>query len=177
MLRVVLLCRAAFPSSSSLSFRSASSIPVPQALLVPGYPGHHESVSFRVQLLRSGYFGFQAFAFGFGNQFCRSHPPPPTPAKTRILTSRAACQQANLLARGAKPHLLIYGFRQSVQAFQLLQRLIFHCRLNRTGACASYLKQIVTRASVSSFEVCAKVAPGPLLRAPLSGLTSPGSTT
>lgn len=30
MLRVVLLCRAAFPSSSSLSLRSASSIPVPQ---------------------------------------------------------------------------------------------------------------------------------------------------
>ena len=49
----------AFPSFSTLSFRSALLSPVPQTLLVSGYPGHDELTYFRVRSFRSDCFGFR----------------------------------------------------------------------------------------------------------------------
>ncbi len=48
---------------------------------------------------------FPAFAFAFCCRFCRSHPPPPAPVKTRILTSRAVVNKRTCWRVGQSPSI------------------------------------------------------------------------
>ena len=103
MLRVVLLCRF------SLSFAFATFLSVGASGSGPGI-----TTWCRATRGMTGWFlsefnrsvlpaRFPAFAFGFHRQFCRSHPPPPAPAKTRTLASRAVVNKRTCWRVGQSP--------------------------------------------------------------------------
>ena len=140
-----------FPLSFPLSFRSASLSPVPESLLVPGYPGHDEPIAVRVRSARSVCFDFRlSLSVSTNSSAVRIHRPRHLPRLGPLPAGRLSTSEL-VGAWGKAPKCNLASSRP----YAILSDVTF-CRRNCVLRRHRILPQILHVSSHRRSQICSR---------------------